>query len=501
MLKTFVSLLLCFLMLAPAASLSEGLPVMAGSEDQDSYRQWSENLFFKRMEEKTGLAFEYRQFNSRQEWEKEKQGFLSPDADLPEVLFKAELSPAETIRLLDAGALIDLAPLIGKNMPNLSHLLSENPDVKRAITLPDGRIGALPYINLAPSQNCLWINRQWLSELKLDLPSTAQELENALLAFKTSDPNRNGRGDEVPLTFLGAYDLKYLAHAFGLAANDFNVFEKDGRAVFMPLEPAFRDFIVWLRGLYQQELLDKDGFFTADSLRRVTDEKSAVRYGALIAPLPTYVLPAAWTEQYAVVPPLQYEGAQVYRSIAPRATPGTFALTRDCAAPEALLAWADYLYSEEGAILASSGQEGVDYLVDGDGTWRKTESATQQGFLANVSIMTGATPPGVSSDAFQRRYTDPMVRRVSEQIDLVSAIAKDPFPPLSLTQEQQEKLLPLQSAIGRYVDESIARFVLGEWETDEAGFTRYQAGFEGLGLEEFLAIFQEILNQTAEGLK
>ncbi len=501
MLKTIISLLLCALLLFPAQSLAGDLPVMAGSEDPESYRQWSENLFFKRMEEKTGLAFEYMQVNGAQAWEETKQGFFAPGADLPEVLFKAELSPAQTIAMLDEGILIDLAPLIEGSMPNLSRLLRENPDVRQAITLPDGRIGALPYINLAPSENCLWINVEWLNELKLDMPTTAQELESVLAAFQTGDPNRNGRRDEVPLTFIGAYDLKYLAHAFGLAANDFNVFAKDGEARFMPLEPAFREFIAWLRGLYAQGLLDQDGFQTADSLRRVTDEKSAVRYGALLAPLTSYVLPAAWAEKYAAVPPLVYEGAQVYRSIAPRATPGTFALTRDCENPEEMLAWADYLYSDEGAVMASSGLEGIDYLVDGDGTWRKTEAGSQQSFLATVSIMTGTTPPGVSSDGFQRRYTDPMVRKVSEQIDIVAAVAKDPFPPFSLTAEQESEIAPLQSAIGRYVDESIARFVLGEWELSDERFEAFESTLKELGLERFMAFWQDILSHTAEEKK
>lgn len=499
--KSVISFMLICLMLIPLTAPASEPPVMAGMEDQDSYRIWSDNLFFKRMEQRTGLVFEYRQATGSQEWEKIKAGFYEPQADLPQVLFKAELSPAETIDMLDAGILIDLAPLIEENAPNLYRLLEENPDVKAAVTLSGGRIGALPYINLTPSQNCLWINQSWLAELKLDMPTTAEELEAVLRAFKDGDPNRNAKADEVPLAFLGAYDLKYLAHAFGLAANDFNVFEKDGRAGFMPMEPAFREFIRWARALYKEGLIDKEGFSTADTLRSVTDEKATVRYGALISPLPTYILPASWTEQYAVVPPLIYEGEQVYRSISPRATPGAFALTAACEDPGMLLRWVDFLYTGEGAILAASGEEGIDYLVDGDGTWRKTEAATQQSFLGSVSIMTGTTPPGVSHDAFQRMYSDQIVRRVSEQIDLVSAVARDPFPPFSLTKAQEETIAPLQAALGRYVDESIARFVLGEWEISDEQFSEFESEIETLGLDQFLLFWQDVLDSSMEEVR
>ncbi len=499
--KSLISLVLACLMLIPPAAASAQPLIMAGMEDQESYRIWSENLFFKRMEQRTGFVFEYRQANGSREWEKIKAGFYEPEAELPQVLFKAELSPAETIDMLDAGILIDLAPLIEEYAPSLHRLLEDNPDVKSAVTLPGGRIGALPYINLTPSQNCLWINQSWLDDLKLDMPVTAQELEAVLRAFKDSDPNRNAKADEVPLAFMGAYDLKYLAHAFGLAANDFNIFARDGKVRFMPAEPAFSEFIRWARELYRQGLIDKEGFSTADTLRRVTDEKAAVRYGSLFAPLPTYVLPASWTDQYAVVPPLAYEGEQIYRGISPRATPGAFALTAACEDPGEMLGWVDYLYTDEGSILATSGEEGSDYLVDGDGTWRKTEAASQQSFLGGVSIMTGTTPPGVSNDDFQRMYSDQVVRRVSEQIDLVSALALDPFPPFSLTRAQEEEIAPLQASLGRYVDESIARFVLGEWETGDEQFSEFEAELKALGLDQFLSFWQDVLDQSAEEIR
>lgn len=499
--KTIISFVLACLMLTSLAAAGESPVIMAGYEDQQSYRTWSENLFFKRMEQRTGLVFEYRQVHSSQEWEKTKAGYYSQGAELPQVLFKAGLSPSETIEMLDAGILLDLAPLIEENAPNLYRLLVDNPDVLAAVTLPGGRIGALPYIDLVPSQNCLWINQSWLDELKLKMPDTAQEFQEVLTAFKEGDPNRNGRADEVPLGFLGAYDLKYLAHAFGLVANDFNLFARDGLVSFMPAQPAFREFIRWARGLYKDGLLDKDGFTTADSLRQVTDEKATQRYGVLIAPLPSYILPASWTEDYAVVPPLSYEGNRSYRSIAPRATPGTFALTSACENPEELLGWVDFLYTPEGAILETSGEEGLDFLVDGDGTWRKTETASQQSFLAEVSIMTGTTPPGVSNDAFQRRYGDSIIRLVSEQIDRVTAVAQDPFPPFSLTRAQEEEIEPLQKALGRYVDESIARFVLGELEVSDEQFSAFEEGLNALGLEKFLSIWQDVLDNTAEDIQ
>ena len=498
--KTLCCLLCLLLVMGMCTALAKGDAgfVMAGYEEEDTNRTWSGNLFFVRMQEKTGVTFRFEQAKDHEAWQRVKAGYLQPDAQLPDVLFKAALSPSETIRMLDQGVLVDLAPLIEQHAPALHGLMEEHAGIRDAITLPDGRIGALPFINLAPSQNCLWINIEWLQALRLELPATAQELQSVLEAFKTMDPNRNSKSDEIPLTFLGAYDLKYLAHAWGLAANDFNVSAKDGKAVFMPLEANFRPFITWCRELYQQGLLDKDGFFTVDALRRVTDSNAAVRYGALFAPLPSNILPGEWISRYTVMPPLTYEGTQVYRSIAPSIIPGTFAITAACQDAALVLKWVDYLYTSEGSILASAGQEGVDYLVDGDGSWRRTSEAEANAFQSTSVILSGVVPPGVSSDAFQRRYTDPAVRTISEEIDRVQAVARDPFPVFSLTLEQEQRLAPLQNGIGRYVDESIARWVLGEWELSDGQFAQFGQELERLGLGAFMAFWQETLEQVRE---
>lgn len=499
MLRRILCVALCALLTLPAlpAAAQEAF-VMAGYEEKDSYRSWSANLFFERMRERSGVALDFAQADSFEAWQQVKAGYMAPGAQLPDVLFKAGLSPAETISMLDAGVLIDLAPLIEEHAPTLYRLLDEHPDARAAVTLPGGRIGALPYINLAPAQNALWINADWLSALKLQMPTTAQELEQVLAAFKAGDPNRNGRADELPLSFLGAYDLKYLAQAFGLAANDFNVFVSGGQVRFMPLEPAFRDFIAWCRGLYERGLIDKDGFSTPDTLRRVTDAKRPVTTGALLAPLPTNLLPAEWLGSYAVVPPLEYQGRQVYRTVASRVTPGTFAITAACKDPARMLEWVDYLYTEEGAILASAGLEGIDYLVDGDGSWRKTPGAEQSSFLSSTAILTGSVPPGASNDAFQRRYHDAAVRRISAELDKVGAIAADPFPPFSLTAQQEAQIGPLQAALGRCVDESIGRWVTGEWAVDDAAFQAFSQQLSALGVSDFLAFWQGVLDQDKE---
>ena len=440
--RTAVSLCLTACVCLTALPAAARDMVMMGLEDPVVNRDWSQNKFFTRMAERTGLSFSFRQFNDEAAYRTALAALGEEGGEQPDVLFKAALTSAETIAMLEKGALIDLAPYLEDNCPNLSALMAQHPALRQAITLPDGRIAALPYVETVPAQNVLWINAGWLQALKLDMPEDAESFRAMLAAFKNGDPNRNGRRDELPLSFMGAYDLKYLAHAYGLAANDFNLFIREGRARFMPLEENFRPFLAWCREMYQEGLIAKDGFSAVDAFRRVSDPKAEKKTGAFFAPLPTYLVPVEWAGDYQAMPPLSYQGKRVYRQAAQMAQTGTFAVTSSCPDAAAALQWADQLYTPEGAVLASIGLEGEDYVVDGDGSWRSLAGISDAAYQAGAVIASGTAAPGLSSEAFQRRYTDPMVDALARQVDVVAAVSDGPFPPFTLTSSEEKYIAP-----------------------------------------------------------
>ncbi len=496
--KSF-TFLLSFIMLfsiAGSAFAQEGQAVrLMGFELQDNNRLWSENRFFERMEQRTGIRFEYHQYGELTAYLAAVNALQKDQEDLPEALLKARLDPVLAQELYDRGVLIDLAPLLDEHMPNLSALMAQDPSIRSAITLQSGIIPALPFIAQSPGQNILWINKDWLATLRLEMPANAKELEAVLSAFLKDDPNRNGRKDEVPLSFIGPYDLKFLAHAFGMAANDFNVYLVAGQVQFLPFHENFEAFVTWLAGMYKDGLLDKSGFSTIDTLRRVTDAKGINKFGAFFSPLPTGVVPVEWTSQYQALLPLEYEGKSVYRMVSGPVHYGAFALTTACRDVPAMLKWVDYLYSLEGSVLASIGQEGTDYVVDGDGSWRLLSEAGDTSYFSRAIISSDYSMPGIASDEYQMNYHDPVVRSLTEQTRAVAERSVLPYPDIPLTREQVERILPLQNQLGRYVDESIARFVLGEWDTGREQFDTFKQELENLGAQEFLDIWQNLLTR------
>ena len=212
------------------------------------------------------------------------------------------------------------------------------------------------------------------------------------------------------------------------------------------------------------------------------------------------MLPQEWSKDYSVIPPLEFEGNKIYRRLSSPVISGTFAITSKCESPETMLKWVDYLYSLDGAILASEGVENIDYVIDGDGSWRKTASAQSADFLSRTAITTGAAPPGITSTSFQDKFFDDSVRHITQQIKLMSDYVVSTFPPINLSFQQEEELIPMQDKIGRYVDESIARWVIGEWNIDDESFKEFESGLRERQLESFMAFWQQLLYNRKEAI-
>lgn len=502
MLKRSLCILLCLALLPAAFAAAEESKVfsMAGYDGEDSSHTWSNNQFFTRMEERTGISFTFQEYQKIDQWRKAK-GEMFSSGELPDVFFKACLTSDELIRYTDSGLLIDLKPLLEENAPNLWALLQEHPEWMDEITLPNGKIGALPAIHSSTTQNVLWINQDWLELLGLSMPSDLESLKEVLVAFRDRDPNKNGKQDEIPLAYLGAWDLKFLSSAFGVVVNDYNIYlDEDGKARFWPMEDSFAEFISFFRELYAEKLIDPNGFTTVDLLRRNTDEDAVVTYGVLLSPSPLNLLTYEQSKSYTVLAPLEHEGERIYRDLSGNLTRGTFAISSSCSDPAALLRWVDVLYTEEGAIEAMLGKEGDYYIVNDDGKWQwkgglDSISATE---LYDLSVYDSGEMPWLFPEAFYSRYADETIQRMTKEMEDFSAYLRSPFPAYTLTAEESAHALALQNELGRYVDESVARFVIGETDWNEETLAAFRMELDEKGAQDMIDFWQSVADRLQQ---
>ena len=486
-------LVLVLLMTAPGAYAEESFS-MAGYDDETTNHVWAENLFFERMEQRTGVTLDLYQYTSSSSWAAAKADMLSGKTELPDALFKAALTTQETQAWYEAGKLIDLRPYLAEHAPNLWALLQNRPDWLAAITLPDGSIVALPYIDDLQFNNAMWINQQWLKRLNLEVPTTAEELTEVLRAFRDNDMNGNGKNDdEVPLTFSSLWDLRFLAHAFGINANDYYItMDENGKVSEILTMDANRRFLEWLCMLWEEKLIDRDGFSSIRALSGTTDQKAEIIYGILFSSTPAELVPVSAIEQYDLLEPLTYEGRQVYRDLTGDLIRGTFAITSACKDPAALVAWVDYLYTEEGFILAEAGMEGEEFDWNDDGTWLWVDNSEtlSKVTLPRATMRSGTAMPGVTSIGFQQKLDDASTQRVISALARLRAIDTLPYPMVWLTQEQEDRVNELALQIARYAEQQMVWFVAGDVKLTDDTWTEFCQKVRELGVEEMVSIWQ-----------
>ena len=497
--KVIVGLLLTAIMLLCAVAGAEEPFTMSGYDDSSGH-DWTTSLFFERMEARTGIAFSMTQYTNADRWTNAKQLMLKGDEAMPDVLFKAALTVRETVDLYEAGRLIDLRPYLEEHAPNLWVLLQAHPEWEQAITLPDGAIVALPSINQLQNNNAMWINQMWLDNLHLSSPTTAEELKQVLIAFRDGDPNRNGRKDEVPLSFIGMWDLRFLAHAFGIVSNDYYVYVDENGTVREVLTMAEqRAFLEWLHELWEEDLIDHNGFLIGSGTRQITDSKATMTYGVMLAPTPLAVVPSSALDQYVLLMPLTYEGRQTYRDLGGDVIRGAFAVSSGCKDPAAVIEWVDFLYSEEGYRLAQAGAEVDDYIWNDDGTWNwlLDDQSVALSVLPQVNMTEGGPMPGLSSDAFQLAYNDRQTHEAVSAMQALKQVSVTPYPLVCLTKEQEARVAEIQLPLSRYAERTMAWFVTGDMELNDQNWETFCQTVEELGLSEMVGIWQSALDNIS----
>jgi putative aldouronate transport system substrate-binding protein len=142
-----------------------------------------------KLEETAGMPIKWEEVSA--DWDQKKSTMLAA-GDVPDLIVGT--NAINDSDLATYGELFaDLTDSLD-SLPNVQAFFEAKPDSKNQATLPEGAIRSIPgYKRFWPeTSEHQYINRQWLDELKLDMPTTWDELFEVLTAFKEGDPNKTG---------------------------------------------------------------------------------------------------------------------------------------------------------------------------------------------------------------------------------------------------------------------------------------------------------------------
>jgi putative aldouronate transport system substrate-binding protein len=207
----------------------------------------------------------------------ERKNILINSGDMPDVFYMNTYSSDEVDRYGRQGLFLDLTDPIKQYAPNLQKVMGSYPIFKAVITNPsDGKIYSVRGQNIRAANNLagkIFFYQPWLDKLGLKMPATYLELENVLRAFKTKDPNGNGKADEYPFVFASGWSGNSSLQQFfaifgyqyeGIRPRGSLFTEVNNKAVFVPGTENFKEAIIWLHKLFAEGLLAEEDYAAMD---------------------------------------------------------------------------------------------------------------------------------------------------------------------------------------------------------------------------------------------
>lgn len=355
---------------------AEGLPILKTPEtfkvvipQDETAVAAKDKLCYIDAAKETNVNFNFVEI-PRASW-KEKVNIMFASGDLPDMVWDdvPEISTQyEQLVVLDE--------YIEAFAPTVKQLFVDRPEYKGILTAPDGKIHFLPagdesYMNQIDQQ--MWINKNWLKNVNMEVPKTTDEFYNVLKAFKEKDANGNGdANDEVPFTFNGITDWATgcgnIFGSFGTMLAGGYTYVKDDVVHFSPSEEGVLEGIKYLNKLYSEKLIDQEAF--TQSLEQYNSRgKGKDVFGSVVGYRAHYVLGNEHKENYIGVAPLKGpNGDQMVKANYINQLSG-YQITVSCKQPETMVRYYDYVNSTTESVLKwNRGVENQNYkYVEVDG--------------------------------------------------------------------------------------------------------------------------------------
>ena len=479
-----------------------------------------ESGIMKELEEKHGINIEWDiYYNS--DWSEQKSLLLA-SGDLPDA-FLGSICLNISDMTQNKSLFLDLTDLINEEtMPNLTSIFESDPEMKAVCTDRDGKIYSLPKkLGLRPEAcgNALYINKEWLDNLGLAVPTTYEELETVLEAFVTEDADGDGDAtNEIgytnsagPTVLSG--DLRNILFPFGpmvSRADNYMGLNSEGEPVFMPAQENYKEAVEWMHGLWEKGILDPE-YFTQEA--SMATSKRQAEGGSQVG------LITGWTadseaggnaDQFVLLEALQgpdgnryVENASNYVDISDR----ELVISKDCENPEKLLAWADDFYDNVVTLQTTYGSISDGCITDnGDGTYAVNEP--EDGSSLDTSAWSNALKdfgPKYMTEDFEANVTLPAdqgdgIRLLEDEVNAkyVTTDKNVGFPMVQYTSDEQNTLTMLGTDIYQYVEAQYAHWVVDGGIEEE--WDAYLEQLDAMGLQDLVKAQTDAYNAYLETL-
>lgn len=409
---------------------------------------------------------------------------LAAGSDLPDIVYLPDQD--QLMKYINSGLFLPLDELYEKYGVNLKKIYEKSPSIKASLTTPDGKMYYVPQQTLTRNYMPLFmINQRWLSKLNLQEPTTLDEFTAMLRAFKAGDPNGNGKADEIPLSMESKFIPMAFGPAFGLDLSNNFYADDQGKVHFSYYEPAYKEYLAYLNGLYKEGLLTVDyASTTGDQVTsRISQDVTGVTFNF------------SWYQSMVYSPLFKdYDPKEpVFKGIAPLKGPhgdqfyigrtpvsGIFGISKNSKNPDLAFKFLDYGVSEEAQTMYTWGIKDDTYTEE-NGEKKFTDKGKDNEYIQKLGIGPVNLPNIQSTDS-----ADAVVPEWHSSLDKeLEKYVHEPFPFVYALPDEASIESTTMPDITTYVQEMNFKFISGELGLDQ--FDSYIETLKNMNVEQVIA--------------
>lgn len=461
---------------------------------------FSDVLCYRELQKATGIKLEFQHPSVGQE--NEQFNLMMASKNLPDLIYYNWSGVSGGVDLfIDEGTILRLNDYLADLAPSYNALLEQSPQARRETQTDDGDIYMFPFLRTDEKlmfYKGLLVRQDWLDKLGLKTPETPDEWYTVLKAIKERDPNGNGIADEIPLVSKKMEAIETMINGFG-ASSDYIV--KDGKVVYGPVQPEYKEALQFVNKLYREGLIDPDFYLTDDNAMdaKVISNCAGSMYGALTSHMSKYMSMMQKDNpevSIAAAPSLRNSDGKTYifNKLLSRCSTGNgTVITKNNKYVAESIKLLDYFYTEEGHMLANFGVLGDTYtLVDNEPVYTDKILHDPNGTAVGDMLARFVIAPTSGSFLQDPRYLD-QILIYPEQKKAPGIWSKDVIkdmilPAVTFTSDEQTDYSAINNDITTYKDEMVNKFIIGT--ADISGFDEFVTTINSLGLDKALAVQQ-----------
>lgn len=493
--------------------------------------EWEDLWICQYLKEKYNVEFEV--FNVLDTALGDRKSLMMSSGDLPDIMISMQFTNNEIYQYgMEQGLLLECDQYINEILtPNLYRYMQES-EVSSTCTLPDGHVYSLPWIfyDDPALYNATYINQEWLDALDLDMPTTLDEFVEAMYAMK--EANLSGIGSENIYPFSGGMgqcsnsNAYFLLNAFGYVTNDnygASPAIRNGEVVIPAYDvEVYQEFLKLMHQFYEDGIIPKNTFTTNDTEQIAQLQNGAVGMYHDEVHATGYKNYKAWT----AAQPLTSQWSSTAVTTTPNRVKanGGFVISADTEYPELCMRIADLWYNNTtddcralwvGALIDTEWDLGYAYTrwdnelqdlvtddtrMQGLDVWTYIYQETigfypqwgavedEPSYKKHAESVEGGYFTGM---AYSSDNAEGHARLTTQQN--VMPYAAETFPTIyHVDSDTMIELTDLREVIEPYIQEEVAKFIMGRREINDSEIANFKSELEAMGIDRLLDIYKTI---------